>query len=265
MSHSKKSEKSIIVFDTSALRQAIEKAFEVAYANYSTPTTENESENYRKFIRIMSELDWPAFLEYDPDLHTEIISCVEAEDADGITDALYNHFNGLFLKELEDRLEASTVIQPDRLPVIQEALLLYRLGYFYGSVSILITQLEGIISDIDEYISRSAKTYNAKNLRLLDTRYKVKRNSQKGIMIKILLDAKDINAEDHEYDYLIGYLRMKMFNGSLSEEELSEHANRHAICHGEQCNYGSKEQALKVILCIDALEYVAEVISEQCA
>ena len=31
----------------------------------------------------------------------------------------------------------------------------------------------------------------------------------------------------------------------LTEDELSEHANRHAICHGRQCNYGTKEHALK--------------------
>ena len=88
------------------------------------------------------------------------------------------------------------------------------------------------------------------------------KTNEKGKAIKILLETKDINGNDREYDYLMGYLRIKFLSNNLSEEELSIHPNRHAFCHGEQCNYGTKEHALKTILCLDALEYVASVIAE---
>lgn len=249
-------------FSISKISLAIQKAFEATAADsYFEWSTEEERENYQTFVRIMAELDWPAYLEYDPDLHSEIISCVEDEDAEGITDALYSHFGALFLKELEERFEESEVIRAERLPAIREALLLYQLGYYYGAVAILITQMEGILSDIDEYIIRTGRAYDEKNLRLIDTRYKVSNRNEKGLVVKTLLEAKDVDGVAGEYDYLIGYLRMKVLGNNLSEEDLSEHANRHAICHGKQCNYGSKEHALKTILCIAALEYAADVIA----
>ena len=251
-------------FAISKISLAIQKAFEAtATDSYFEQSSEEERENYHTFVRIMAELDWPAFLEYDPDLHTEVISCVEAGDAKGITDALYSHFGALFLKVLEVRLEESAVIWAERLPAIREALLLYQLGYYYGAVAILITQMEGILSDIDEYITHTGRAYDEKNLRLIDTRYKVSSKKEKGLVVKTLLEAKDVDGVAGEYDYLIGYLRMKVLGDKLSEEDLSEHANRHAICHGRQCNYGSKEHALRTILCIATLECAADVIAEQ--
>lgn len=253
----------IAEFDISKISLAIQKAFEATAADsYLEWSTEEERDNYHKFVRIMAEFDWPAFLEYDSDLHDEIISCVENGDAEGMTNALYSHFDALFLKELEERFEKSAVIRSERLPAIREALLLYQLGYYYGAVAILITQMEGILSDIDEYIVRTGRAYDEKNLRLIDTRYKVSIKKEKGLVVKTLLEAKDIDGVAGEYDYLIGYLRVKVLGNKPSEEELSEHANRHEICHGRQCNYGSKEHALKIILCIDALEYVATVIAD---
>lgn len=244
-------------FDISKIVQAIEKAME-ARCNQATV---EESENYRKFVRVMAELDWPAFLEYDPKLHAEVLSCVNSSNLDGITEALYNHFNALFLKDLQDRCEASQIIQSQRMPAIREALLLYQLGYYYGSVAILVTQLAGIVSDIDTYITVSGRTYDTENLRLINSRYKVSSKNEKGLAIKALLEAKDIDGVTGEYDYLIGYFRMKVFGSNLSGDALCEHANRHAICHGDQCNYGSKEHALKTILCIDALEHVADILT----
>ena len=249
-------------FNISKISLAIQKAFEATAADsYFEWSTEEEHENYRTYVRIMAELDWPAFLEYDPDLHAEIISCVEDGDAEGITDALYSHFGALFLKELEERFEESAVIRPERLPAIREALLLYQLGYYFGAVAILTTQMEGVLSDIDEYIIRTGRSYKEKNLQLVKTRYGVNQRSVKGLAIKAFLEAKDANGEAGEYDYLIGYFRMKVLRTDLPETDLCEHTNRHAFCHGKQCNYGSKEHALKTILCIDALEFVADVLA----
>ena len=47
-----------------------------------------------------------------------------------------------------------------------------------------------------------------------------------------------------------------------TKEEMEKHVNRHLLCHGAQLNYGTKEHALKVILCIDALATVAAVIAD---
>lgn len=253
-----------ILFDIEKVLSALEKAGEAYYKDYDErDLLEEELENYCTYVRIMAELGWPAFLEYDTDVHAEVIACVETGDMERINNLIYNRYGALFLKELEVGLEELSLIHPERLPAIKEALLLYQLGYYYGSVAILITQMEGILFDIDGYITEHGLTYKEENLRLIDTRYKASKKNEKGLMLKTLLTAKDIDGIAVEYDYLIGYLRTVVLRDALPEEELLEHANRHKICHGKQSNYGSKEHALKTILCIDALVCVAEVISEE--
>ena len=245
-------------FDIEKIALAIENAFaaERQYFSYA-----EELENYRLYIRVLAELGWPAFLEYDPELHEKVISCMEDEDAEGIKEVLYEYFDALFIKGLQDRIENSEVINPSRGPVMKEALLLYQLGYYFGAVAVLVTQIEGVISDIDDYINVSGRKYDSENIALLRPRYNVSENNEKGLAIKTLLEAKSVDGVAGEYDRLIGYLRAWVLRDKLTEDELSEHANRHAICHGRQCNYGTKEHALKTILCIDALEHVASVIA----
>ena len=48
----------------------------------------------------------------------------------------------------------------------------------------------------------------------------------------------------------------------MTPEELEENANRHGVNHGNQCNYGTQDHALRLILCLDALVYVAEILSQ---
>lgn len=50
-----------------------------------------------------------------------------------------------------------------------------------------------------------------------------------------------------------------------SKKETEKHVNRNKLCHGAQLNYGTKEHALKTILCIDALAWIAEVIANSAA
>lgn len=72
-------------FDITKISLAILNAVEATVADPCPEwNTEEELENYHKFVRIMAELDWPAFLEYDSKLHDEIISCVEDGNGEGI-------------------------------------------------------------------------------------------------------------------------------------------------------------------------------------
>lgn len=251
-----------VAFNIERICSAIQKAFDALgdpldYEYYS----EQEIQNYRLYIRILAELGWPAFLEDDPLLHEAVISYMENGDADGIKETLYNYFDVLFIKDLQDRIEESHVISPLRVPPIKEALLLYQLGYYYGAVAILVTQIEGIISDVDDYVIVSGHGYSEKNLALLRSLYNVSDNKEKGRAIKAILEAKSISDIAGEYDRLIGYLRAWILKDKPTDDELREHANRHAICHGRQCNYGTKEHALKTILYIDALEHIADIIA----
>ena len=161
----------VFVIDISKIICVLTTALEKVDADsFDGQEAEVERENYRKYVRVMAELDWPAFLERSPRFHREIISCVEAADMDGITTSLYTHFGNRFLSELELRLRQSAVIHPKRLPALLEAILLYQRKHYYGAVAVLIPQIEGILSDIGAHLSALGYAYDEKTLDLLTTR-----------------------------------------------------------------------------------------------
>ena len=78
----------------------------------------------------------------------------------------------------------------------------------------------------------------------------------------VYLEARESSQVLCEFDYMIGYFRMKFFKNGMTPEECEENANRHDVNHGNQCNYGTRDHALRLILCLDALVYVAEILSQ---
>lgn len=224
--------------------------------------SEIEKQNYHDYIRIVAELEWPAFLDGDYDFHEQIVELYRKGYHDEIKAAIYDHYDAVYVKDLQDRLEESSVIKKERIPILKEAFLLYNLGYFYGSVTLMMSQITGLVKDVEEHLKQRGISYKPQNEQLLSTRYHVSKSSEKGKTIVTLLEGKDRNDEQGEYLYLIGYFRSKVFSNKLEANALMSHANRHMIFHGEQLTFGSKEQALKLILCIDSLCWIAEVLCE---
>lgn len=222
--------------------------------------SELEMANYHDYIRIMAEIEWPAFLDGDSDFHEEIIRLYNEGLFDKIKETIYEHYDAVYIKDLQDQLEVSCVIKEGRIPILKEAFLLYHLGYFYGSVTLMMSQIIGIVKDIEDFLIRNGSSYNPKNEELLSSRYHVTKNSEKGKAILTLLEGKDLNDEQREYLYLIGYFRNKIFSNKLEGSDLTAQVNRNMIFHGEQLTFGSKEQAFKLILCIDSLCWIAEVL-----
>ena len=60
---------------------------------------------------------------------------------------------------------------------------------------------------------------------------------------------------------LIGYFRSIIFSDKLDESRLDTDVSRNMVFHGEQLTFGSKDQALKLIICIDSLWWVSELLS----
>ena len=249
----------IVTFDISKIIAAITKAYEAQEAQRS----EVELSNYHEYVQIMAEFEWPAFLEYDPKFHRQIIDCMNNTDVDAFHHLIEQHFGVPFISELEEKCLSSPILTKSRQAPLEEAFTLYRTGHYFGAVAILMTQLEGILGDIEKFLKREGFHPNPKNEDLLSTRYKTSSTSEKGRMIKIILEAMDLDDVVGEYSYLIGYIRFKVLGGTLSQSEQGVHANRHLICHGKQTAFGTKEHALKIFLCLDSLMKVANVILER--
>ena len=248
-----------IAVDIAKITAAVEKA--IQSQSYSERYTEEEAENYHEYIRLMAELDWPAYINGDSVFHQLVLDRYESEGAEGVVSAIYDYYGALYLKELEEQLAESDVIKRERLPLFHEAFLLYQLGYYYGAVAILINQIVGITADIENFLKNNNASYDPKTLELMEKRYRVTSSNDTGRVMTAVVEGKNIDDDEGEYGYLLGYLRFKVFNTHMPKEEMQKHTNRHLLCHGAQLNYGTKEHALKVILCIDALTWVGEVIA----
>ena len=225
--------------------------------------SEDEKQNYHDFIRIMGEVGWPAFMDSDFDFHKKIIELHSYGLHSEIEEAIFEHYDAAYITYVLECLCESPIIKKERYPIFEEALSLYNLGYYYGCVALLMTQIAGMIKDIDNYVKQNENSFKPENEKLLSTRYGITKTKEKGRLIAILLEGKDENDEQGEYNYLIGYFRFKIFGDSLDTSELTTQSNRNMIFHGEQLTFGSKEQALKLILCVDALSWVAEILHDR--
>ena len=250
---------SVVAFDMEKIAAAVEKALQST--TYYDRLSEDEQENYHDYVRIMAELDWPAYIYGDPVFHQTVIDLYEEKGASGVESAIYDYYGALYLKDLEDQLSASNIIKEERRPLFHEALLLYQLGYYYGAVAILITQIIGITADIERYLKDNNASYDPKTLELIKRRYGFDHTNDTSRVMTAVVEGMSIDDDENEYGFLLGYLRFKIFRTHMPKAETEKHVNRHMVCHGNQLNYGTKEHALKVILCIDALAWVAEVIS----
>lgn len=250
----------IVDFDIEKIAAAIKAAFESE--SYDDSFTRDELENYHKYIRIMAELDWPAYINGDPDFHKEIINSYETEGSPSVESAIFDYYGALYLKGLEDQLAESKVIKQERLPLFHEALLLYQLGYYYGAVAILTTQLIGITADIERFLKANHASYNPQTLELIKKRYRLTNTNDTSRVMTAVVEGMTIDDDENKYGFLLGYLRFKIFHNHMPKSETEKHVNRNMLCHGSQLNYGTREHALKVILCIDALAWIAEVISD---
>ena len=153
-------------------RSVIAKAVEI-FCNSMSDPQDDELENFRNYLRVMSELDWPAFFEYDPFFHKTILQCVEDNDMERLLLTLHERFDSAYLRDLERRLYASPVIADQRMPPIHEAFYLYRHKRYYGAGSIFVDQMEGVIKDIEEYVCTRQSGYSKKTLALATTFYRV--------------------------------------------------------------------------------------------
>ena len=251
---------STIAFDIEKIVAAVEKAWQSS--SHNEFYTQEEHQNYHRYVRILAELEWPAYINGDTAFHTLIIDRYETDGEKGVKEEIYRYYGALYLKDLEEQLSASSVINRERLPLFHEALLLYQLGYYYGSVAILTPQIVGITAYIEKHLKMNNTSYDPETLRLIKKRYGFDHTNDTSRVMTAVLEGKSLDDDQNEYGFLLGYLRFKTFHTHIPEKEMERHVNRNMLCHGAQLNYGTKEHALKTILCIDALAWVAEIIAK---
>ena len=219
-----------------------------------------QRQTYHSYIRIMNEFGWPAYNDSDFEFHKQIVELYETGQSEKIDSAIYDHYDTAYLQQLQESMEDTPLINSDRLPGLKEAFALYNLGLYRGCVALLITQIGGIVKDIEQELLKNNIHFDPHNEKLLESQCIASKGSEKWKVIMTLLEVGKYNDEEGESEYSIEYFRSIIFKNHLKGDDLFHHTNRHMVVHGEQLTFGSKEQALKLILCIEILYDTADVL-----
>lgn len=185
--------------------------------------------------------------------NTESLPQVEA-----IIQTQYN--NELVEKML---LKWKSKTKPQRFLILQEGIQSYINGFYYASNALLLTQIGGIISDNEFIFQQTGGTTLIERLKALqeEQRTMLEANGNSASKVRSILSSEKNKARRHLLINLQGSLCAfaKYFvtylyrSGDVDFEILSSVANRNKVLHGDQCNFGNKEMALKTIIAVDIL------------
>ena len=205
-----------------------------------------------KNVRYLNSLDrseWPLF-----HLHFQDPDYVSSLKEDGYFPYILFFYRDEYKKVLIESWKNARIIKDTRKPILEEALTLFDNHFYYGTCSILMCQLYGIAGDIDCYSKEHALKISEEEEKEIKELYGIidpkKRKSEKELLFQKLIHIQEnFLWWDKTLQYINNFVLKKP---EKPMEELSV-PHRNKICHGEQLNFGTQEQALKAIFIIDSL------------
>lgn len=220
-------------------------------------------ENYH-YLNKLESLQWPLYFVFNKDLMQELApyTSVSKENEEEIRKIVYKFCNAEFIDKLFMYWKNSSVIDKNRIPILQEAIHLYNAGLYYGCVSVLACQLYGIITDIYNMQKEYGKDFDLEDVKIAYTNFnpqkdvvpRINKNSERTQLLWFISDAEEgiiywIKSVEYIYNIVL-----------TSDDNMnqSNHPCRNKICHGIQLNFGTKEHALKSILTIHILICIGE-------
>lgn len=217
------------------------------------------------YLRLLREIKWPLFLEDDDSLRTQLENLCEhyTKDypLDDIAELVCNYYDS---SRLDDFFDTWSQITDDKnlLEMLRQALDSHKQGNYFASTSLLMCEVNGIISSTYFYAKDAgiaisdtdvAAICNNYNIDLSAHKKQLKRNhkSEKHELLQLItLPESGILY----WDAVSSYLWNITLTSDDNYKELGAHNPlRNKICHGIQQDYGTKEISLKSILVIDLL------------
>ena len=219
--------------------------------------------NYH-YLNKLENLQWPLYFVFSRGLMQELApyTSISEENEEEIRKIVYKFCTADFIDGLYMDWNNSSVIDKKRIPVLQEAINLYNNELYYGCVSILACQLNGIITDIYNMQREYGKDFDLEDVKMAyenfnpqkDVPRRINKNSERTQLLWFISDAEEgfmYWIKSIEYIYNIIFTSEDSMNQS-------SHPCRNKICHGIQLNFGTREHALKSILTIDMMIRLGE-------
>lgn len=207
-----------------------------------------------KYINLLRKLNWPLFLIENEELRDRILeACAEKEDADIVRELVFEYCNNDFLDSLDADWSRCPAMKSERNPILSEAILMHKQGFYYASVSILMCQVYGIAADINDLakangliLDKDGKEFVAE---LFDVDIKYIDKEKGRLLQSLILTESGMLLWDAMGDYIKD---VTLYSGK-DYSHIKNHPLRNKIGHGDQLNFGTKEHSLKAILTIDMM------------
>lgn len=208
---------------------------------------------------LYNKLQWPPCLDLDKEKKKKILELIKLSDEQNVVKEILGSYDEKILNQMLDRWESYDYLNLSRISILREAINSYIIGNYYSCVVLNTSQYEGITKDIEEYLKTNPQFMQKINKIKEEQKEYLKKNNSKLKSSKIneILENNKHTLERNSivlFNYITiicnEYINKYIINNKPIN---SKHPNRHKILHGEDCSFGTKEKALKTILCIDML------------
>lgn len=211
-----------------------------------------------KYINLLNRLKWPVFLIDDDALRQDILTaCATQDDEEAVKEIVLAYCSDDFLKVMEDDWNSCEAIFVERKPILSEAMLMHKQGYYYASTSMFMCQIYGVASDIMDLAKKNGLEIDDEEKDFVSEYFKIKRediDKEKGRLMQMTVMTE---SGIILWNAMAKYLQSEILCSSESKERWATQPLRNKICHGDQLNFGTKEHSLKAILTIDMLIQLA--------
>ena len=198
------------------------------------------------------------FLIDDDALRQDILTaCADQEDGEAVREIVFSYCSDDFLKAMEDDWNSCEAISVKRKPILSEAMLMHKQGYYYASTSMLMCQVYGVASDIMDLAKKNGLEIDDDEKDFVSEYFEIKRedvDKEKGRLLQMTVMTE---SGMMLWNSMAKYLQSEILCSSDSKKRWATQPLRNKICHGDQLNFGTKEHSLKAILTIDMLIQLA--------
>lgn len=206
-------------------------------------------------IDLYNKIQWPPCLDLSKEKQMEISDSLNIYNSQDVVKIILEEYNDQTLNMILERWRTCDYLKKDRFIILKEAMDNYICGRYNSCVVLNSSQYGGIIKDIELYLkehkSFKGKIHKIKQIQTKELKDKGDRNGKKNVNSeKNTLERNSRALFNHITCISSNYFSNYIF---CNNPQNNNHPNRHKILHGEDCEFGTQEKALKTILCVDIL------------
>lgn len=233
--------------------------FTIQISQFDIPRLSPKTENRRKFIDIVAHCNMPVYFETDTELQDLILDiCQNSEEKypkHEVENCVMDYYTADRLEDLLQYWFSKKWIESEHKNALKEAVKLYELGFYWGCSCILLSQVNGLITELYDATNVKTKMPKKEQMKLLRV-YNIENPTSEKAK-GILMIGMQQNGIYGWYKFA-KYFKDFTYSNKKNKAHYQFDPGRNRCCHGKQLNLGEKLIALKTILTIDVVIQMSE-------